>query len=254
MGKANNIKSPKKAAEIFERYMSQGLPVYDSKGNELILQDDEEFRQCYDENDPVRKVLPTSWFVSNLGNLISVYRRNKPEWLLRDTNDKNRDTYHFQVGGRIKIIASYALVGLVFGSEKFGTAEALLEEQNVHCFGNFKEDLNVQSHHIKNKKDFPELINDPENIEFMTVRAHRLCHQIPADDAPMQEKQKFMQKFTELCAQECPNGMVVAFRDKDGSCKLAQVSKLTFTEKGWKSLQTYISNIKKSLEYAKSLD
>ena len=85
MGKANNIKSPKKAAEIFERYMNQGLPVYDSKGNELILQDDEEFRQCYDENDPVRKVLPTSWFVSNLGNLISVYR-NKPEWLLRDQN------------------------------------------------------------------------------------------------------------------------------------------------------------------------
>lgn len=253
MKKRKYIHDAETARKVFDDFMSQGLPVYDSKGNELILQEDEEFRQCYDADDSVRKVLPVTWFISNHGNLISVYR-GKPEWLLKDQNDKNRDTYHFQTDGRIKIIASYALVGLVFGSEKFGTAEALLEEQNVHCFGNFKEDLNVQSHHIKNKKDFPELINDPENIEFMTVRAHRLCHQIPADDAPMQEKQKFMHKFTEVCSKECLNGVVIAFRDKDGSCRLAQVSNLTFTENGWKSLQTYISNLKKSLEYVMSLD
>lgn len=253
MGNEKNIKSPKKAAQIFEEYMSQGLPVYNSLGEELILQDGEEFRQCYDENDPVRNVLPTSWFVSDQGNVISVYR-GKPEWLLRDKADKARDTYHFCLNDKIKIISSYALVGLTFGSEKFGTAKKLLDEQTVYCFGNYGDEENVQTHHVRNKKDYPEQINDPENLEFMTVRAHRLCHEIPADDAPMQEKQKFMHKFTEVCSKECPNGVVIAFRDKDGSCRLAQVSNLTFTENGWKSLQTYISNIKKSLEYVKSLD
>ena len=42
MGNEKNIKSPKKAAQIFEEYMSQGLPVYNSHGEELILQDGEE--------------------------------------------------------------------------------------------------------------------------------------------------------------------------------------------------------------------
>lgn len=247
MGKSKYITTPKEAIEAFEQFMSQGLPVLDSKGNELILQEDEEFKQCYDANDSVRSVLPVTWFISNHGNLISVYR-GRPEWLLRDQNDKARDTYHFALNGKIKIISSYALVGLVFGSPRFGAAKELLEEDTVYCFGNYGSDTNVQTHHVLDKKNHPELINEPSNLEFITVRAHKVAHTIPTEDAAPEKQHEFMEKFTELCNVECPDSIAIAIRDGD-SCKLAETQMIKISKELFEFVQTYMENFRKSLEF-----
>lgn len=246
MGKSKYITTPEEAVKVFEQYMSQGLPVLDSKGNELVLQENEEFKQCYDANDSVRSVLPVTWFVSNHGNLISTYR-GKPEWLLRDKNDKSRDTYHFILNNKIKIISSYALVGLVFGSSRFGIAKDLLEEDSVYCFGHYGSETNVQTHHISDKKNHPDLINEPSNLEFVTCRAHRVAHTIPAEDAVPEKQHEFMDKFAELCKAECPDSIAIAIRDGD-SCKLAETQMIKMSKELFDFVQTYMENFKKSLE------
>lgn len=248
----HKTKTAEEYAEIFEQQMQEGQPIYNSKGEELILQDEEQFRQCYDEKDPARKDLPKSWFVSNHGNVISTYR-GRLEWLMKDTHVKHRDSYHFYVNGKIKIICDYALVALVFESPRFGTAEKLLEEESLYAFGNYKDEDNVQTHHIIPKKKNKELINDPTNLEIMTCRAHKIAHSIPAEFATPEEKQKFMQRFGEVMDQECPHSIVIAIRDGD-SCKLVQTQTVIFKKELFDFIREYMKNFKKSLEYIMSLD
>lgn len=60
--------------EIFEKEVKSNMVITSrDKKEKIVIADNEEWRQCYKQNDENREELPKYWFLSDRGNLISVF-------------------------------------------------------------------------------------------------------------------------------------------------------------------------------------
>lgn len=216
-----------KAKEYFEKFtqlLNSGVPIINETTNEqFILMDDEEFKQCWADT-PERKTFPKYWFVSNKGNLLSVYG-DKIIWLHKNPRNKDeKGSYKYLIKteeqqGKIKSIETHNLTGLVFNSESFGLAEELLKTKGVYAFGvKNKGSDTVQGHH----KDGNHENNNPNNIKFVTDKVHILLDSVPSPDAGAEEYLEFMQKFGEIAEKENPNDFTVLFPGQSYNTKTKQ--------------------------------
>lgn len=199
-------------ARVFEDEMREGREIYNSKGELLEIDEDEEFKQCYDPSDPRRAILPYSWFLSNKsGNVISVKPNKDLIWLLRINNASNYEEYKFThpKTKKIKNIKIHNLVGLVWGAKEFGLATDYLNESDLYAIGDKSNLENVNGHHKKSIKDYPKKQFDPDNIEFMTVRAHKILHNFPDDSASLEKKKDFVIELNQLADIEAPGKVIV---------------------------------------------
>lgn len=226
---------------IFDTAMNEGQPIFSSDRQELILQENEEFCQCFKAGDPVRKNFPKSWFVSNYCNLISTFKGHV-EWLKMDTNDPKRPTYHFYLNDRIKIIAAYNLAGLCHNAPIYGKAKEYLENEGLYAFGNRGKLNGMQGHHFKDRQNYPKLICDVSNIEFVSIPAHEVADSIPPMDADEETKLAWVKKFGKIAADEAPNSFSVAM-DVNGEKGLFETKELLVTENFLKELQQLASLI-----------
>lgn len=235
---------------IFDTAMSEGQPIYSSDGQELILQEDEEFRQCFEANDPVRRDFPKSWFVSDHSSLVSTYR-GYPEWLKMDTSDPKRGTYHFNLDGRIKVIAAYNLSALCFNAPCYGNAKERLNEQGIRAYGNLGKVDGIQGHHFKDRKDHPELIYDAYNMGMYSTQAHPIVDGVPAANADEETKMAWMKEFAKVAADEAPSSFSIAMNNNDEK-QLIETKQILVTENFLEELQqlaTMINTLEKYMFY-----
>lgn len=199
--------------KIFDQEMREGRDIINKRGELLILEEGDEFRQCYapEDIDPIRSELPWSWFVSRKGDLISVTMEGKLEWLLKidDGNGYYKYKYIHPKTNKIKNIMVHTLVGLVFGSKRFGKTDKIFAEKGVYSFGRRDNPLNINGHHIKSNKSFEEDCFNPDNIEFMTVQTHDLLHSAPGENASPEERIEYMSKLSDIAEKEAPGKIVV---------------------------------------------
>lgn len=240
-GKKMNYKDYR---DIFEKEMSEGIEIFNSKGEIMPLIEGERWKQCYNKDDNVRKDLPKSWFISDkTGNVVST-ARGKCKWLIKVTNNQEHDIYSYSIGNRTKTITVYALVGIVFDSPRIGKAKEKLAKESVYAFGTRENPDNVQAHHIKNFNDYPEMTNSSDNIEFLTVRGHNLVHQIPSKDADDDRHTEFMGKLSQYADEECPDKFLIAFNDGKERGFL-ETKQLTFSQDGINSFIQALEKMKR---------
>ncbi len=252
MGRNKKL-SAEEYAERFETYMAAGEPLYDRRETDkLVLQEGEEFRQCYDPHDPARRDFPKCWFISDKGNLISCDGKI-PRWLKWDADKEGYFSYHFMLpNGHNKIIKSHNLVGLVFGSERVGSAKKKLNDKGIFAFGNTEEDIN--GHHKRAIKEHPELQNDFGNIQFLPKPLHTLIENGPAENAGITEEEAYMRKLSATTEKEFPDSIVVVATGKEtnrntgekssgGEIKIEAVNGLQFTENGLNDFNQVMSVI-----------
>lgn len=203
-----------KAEKYFEKFtqlLNSGVPIINETTSEqFALEDGEVFKQCWADTTE-RKTFPKYWFISNKGNLLSVYRE-KILWLHKNPRVEDGEgcyKYFIKTGKHEKVIKNieiHNLVGLVFDSESFGLAEQKLKKEGVYAFGvNNKEVENVQGHHLDGNHEN----NNPTNIKFLTDKVHILLDSIPSPEANGDEEIKFMEKFSEIARKENPNGISI---------------------------------------------
>ena len=232
--KSNNMKHLK-YREIFNSEMSEGTEIYNSKGEIMPIMDGELWKQCFYKDDDVRKDLPQSWFVSNkTGNVVSTYHGHC-EWLIKHSSKQGYEFYSYKLGDRTKTIFAHALVGLVFDAPRVGKAKKMLAADSVYAFGTKENPDNVQAHHVHAIKDNPELSNDADEIEFLTVRGHNLVHQIPDENASREEQIEFLRKLSAYGQEESPDKILIAYF-VNGERKIMETNELAFTQKGIRQL------------------
>lgn len=243
----NELLSSKEYKNIFDREMNSGKKIYtQDKTEELIIDDNEKWKQCYKKGDKAREQLPKYWFISDQGNLISV-AKGKAYWLKKDESN-GRYSYHFVIQtdeetSVKKNIELHNLVRIVFGGLSYGMAEDMLQEQGIFAFGvkNSKE-VKLNGHHIGDKAD-----NSPENIELVTTKAHTIIDKVPKDSDPEKMK-KFLMEFGEMAQTEEPHKISVLLTGQrldantheviadDNVRVLYGTNKITLTEQAMKEL------------------
>lgn len=228
--------------KIFENYLTEGLPIFDSKGHQLQLQDDEEFRQCYDPSDPARRDFPKCWFVSNRGTLLSTHGK-KVIWVRPVIHEADRNAYHFWINNKVKTVKAYNLAALVFGADRFGEAADKINKKGIYSFGSAEKPDNIMGHHILDIKSCPDLINDPANVQFVTSKVHNLIHQSGKNETEHDDVQ-YMQNLSKVAREEAPNEAVfVKTGDEydqqtskkissDGEKSIATCKRFLLTERG----------------------
>lgn len=152
----------------------------------------------------------TYWFVSSEGDVISVYK-DKPLWLLKDC-DNGRYSYHFNIGKDTinnKNIELHNLIGLVFGSYRFGKAKELLDQFGIYAFGVLdNKKVAVNGHHI----DCNKSNNRADNIEFLTSYAHNLLESAPDFGSASEEDiNNYMDTVKKLVKRETPDKNTVIY-------------------------------------------
>ena len=188
----------------FENKVKNGVLVRGCKYDEDVVEqvNFEDFRQCYQPGFKAREDLPKYWFVSKEGFLINA----KGDGLRYVTPNLGQDRPQFTIstgkGSKNKRIATYALVGLVWGSYIEPDAYTMMQMNGVDCIGkNPKADENgkikgkVQAHHtsvegyLKEKSLENYILNNrPEYIEFVTNKDHRLIGGFTGDTKKDMEK------------------------------------------------------------------
>lgn len=192
--------------KIFDKEMNSGKKIYtQDKSEELIIEDNEKWKQCYKPGDRVREQLPQYWFISDRGNLISVVRE-KAYWLKKeDFNNSGRYSYHCNIyiddeTSVKKNIELHNLVRIVFGGLSYGVADELLQEQGLFAFGvKNSEEIKLNGHHIGDKAD-----NTPGNIELLSTNAHKIIDKVPKK-TDTETVQKFLAEFGAMAEQEEPS-------------------------------------------------
>lgn len=151
-----------------------------NKSIQYTPQKDELWLQCYNPEDAIRRQLPVYWFISNHGNLISMYGE-KPYLLLRDCSDNTgSESYHFKYkkpdgSYATKNIEVHNLVNIVFNGYRYGKAKNLLEEKGIFAFGiNTKSKDNINGHHIFGKSQ-----SGPNDTELVTTGIHTMINKVP---------------------------------------------------------------------------
>ena len=218
--KGENIMKKSKSKEYYENKFNElvnsGKPIIDNTTHEIFeASENEEFRQCY-EDTPERKTFPKYWFVSNMGNLISVCENKLVLLHKNQRGNSDKCCYKYMIrnengNSTLKNIEVHNLVGLVFGAECYGLAAQKLQDDGVYSFGvRTKDGTNVQGHH----KDGEHANNDPGNIKFLTSRVHSLFDSVPKPEATAKKHFEFMKKFGEIAEEECPNGFTILLSEE----------------------------------------
>lgn len=160
--------------------------------------DPDYWKQCYSPEDTLRKLYPKYIFVSKAGDIISV--RGKIESsktyprLLMDTYTTKRVSHKFSVNGKPRSQMAHITTAIVWGAEKVGNAEELLEKYNFDAL----TEKYVNVHHINGYKEYPKTQADkeyncnPAYLEFLPKEMHDVVHKIPAEDAGIEEQLKYM--------------------------------------------------------------
>lgn len=166
---------------ILDDWLASGKEIKDRKGNILQLAEDEYFVQCFTPNEPIRNELPRCWFISNKLHLVSTHQ-NKVRWVPDKEGKNNRGSHKYshpfvkkknkpkeRAGKSIKI---YNLAALVFNpSCAFGKVA-----EDIALFGSFAFGVGygfwANGHHRRRCIDYPEMINDPFNIQFLRGYVH----------------------------------------------------------------------------------
>lgn len=204
--------SAKEYLELFIELYNNGEPIEDNTTKEVFeAQEGEEFRQCWADT-PERRLFPKYWFVSLIGNLLSV-KPDRIQWIHKNKRDKsNKISYKFMAdkgdgeGAKLHNVEEHNLVALVWGAERFGRAEKLIEDKGMEAFGiNSKTEVNVQGHH-KNRNDKD---NSVENIKVVTNQVHVAIENAPKHDAPEGKHFEYMKDLGKLMTEENPNSMTV---------------------------------------------
>lgn len=202
----------KRYKSIFDDVIENNIPITtNDKKEKLVITDGEIWKQCYKYGDKVRDKLPTYWFISDKGNLISV-KHGKPRLLKKDYLN-GRYSYHFNINidDETKIkknIEGHNLVRLVFGGLSYGKADDLLDEDGIFAFGiRTNKKLTLQGHHIGKKED-----NSPYNIELLSANAHKVLHKastVGLND--IKDIKKILVEFERMASEEEPNKISVLF-------------------------------------------
>lgn len=197
--------------ERFNELYNSGKPIIDNTTQEVFeAAEGEIFKQCY-KDTPERKTFPKHWFVSNMGNLVTVCEEKLVLIHKNQRADSCKCSYKYLITegedkSVRKNIEAHNLTWLVFGADSYGLAEQKIKKEGVYAFGvRTKEGTNVQGHH----KSGDDKNNSVSNGKFVTARVHAIFDSIPKPDAPAGEQFKFMEKFSKIAKAENPNGITI---------------------------------------------
>lgn len=242
--------------EKFETAMKEECPIYNKDGQQLMLEADEYFKQCYSSDKSGRNELPQYWFLSNKEHLISVDKK-KPRWLSDDADSRNgRGRYQFvKEDGTRESVGAAALQALVFDSYVFGEdTKKILQEDGLGSFGRSDNPNALNIHHPEGKEK-----NGAEDLEIVKVSVHKLLHKKPKTE---QEKMEYMLKLSEIATKEAP-GKIVYVSDgivmnketgewsDDGRIEIRDDVQISFSEDGLKSLQALFCNVPVKIDTTK---
>ena len=181
----------------FKEVVEKQVPVtgikFDTEVSEVIANIDD-YKQCYDPHDYARSQLPSYWFISKEGFLISV-KVKKPTWV-KPNLDANRSQFTPSKNGKVlKPITTYDLTALVWGSYRDPDAIKLLNKYGLSILGKNKIDRNtgkhlprVQAHHINPQGYLKDgsiesyiINNDPTQLQLLTNRVHNVLTYMTGD-------------------------------------------------------------------------
>lgn len=178
--------------KIFNSIVKNQIPVtgtkYKKEVSEVIT-DATKYRQCYKKGSKIREQLPKYWFVSKEGFLINV--KGSPTWTKPNT-DPDRPEFKVSYKGKGYPLATYNLVGLVWGCYISADAQKLLDKYGLKVFGRNKKTKGqhapkVQGHHVgecyKHEKTRENYIanNNPEILQIITNREHTIVGSLTGD-------------------------------------------------------------------------
>ena len=244
----------------FKEILEADEPIYSTSNpnKRLIIADEEVFKQCYADT-PTRKTFPKYWFISDRCNLITM-KSGKPKWIEGYKKNNTGKCYKYVIynGDEMqrKNIEAHNLVALVFGSEVYGRAWELLEQDGVYSFGTKnKEKLSNTGHH----KDSCRSNNTPQNIQIITNRVHTLLDKVPH---PATNDHKFISELVELATKEEPNKITVLFDGysynpktkeytKDSPKSIHAVDSLKLTLSSMNQINTMFSALNMGVSYDK---
>lgn len=212
----------KKYVHKFSEWLSTGKPITNTKGEVLQIQQNEEFRPT---------VQVEYWFVSNHGNVVSVYGK-MPLWLTPGVTPEGREQYKHKK----KNYASYTLVAAAFPNSDYACCE----------------DRTTAVHHTKkfSRNATRAENNNPEYLQEIPVDLHRAIHRIsslPSDAERTPECSEAWKDFHQANRQQEPlllfSGHTCEGFDSKGNpinpgfgeariCSLSK-RKLNFTQQGW---------------------
>lgn len=207
------MEEAKKYKNLFiELYNKEEVEIVNNTTKEVfVAEDGEEFRQCWADTS-TRRYFPKFWFVSRIGNVLSV-KSDKIVWLNKNRRENsNKISYKFAIptedGTQIRNVEEHNLVGLVWGSESFGLATELLEEKGLNAFGvNSKSEDHVQGHHVSND----DTDNDVDNIKFVTDKVHVVLGNAPTYADPEEDHIEYMKELADVIGRENPKSFSVVF-------------------------------------------
>ena len=233
----------KEYAEFFEVEMKKNLPIYNSHGELLEIQEGEKFKQVYDPGSKILNVFPKYWFLSNMtGNLISAYG-GKLRWIIKVNENKSPYPYYFFNGAdsKKKSIAVHHLVALVWSSDIFGKAKDYLEKKSLDAFGRTHEDGKINVHHKYSVSRYPEKRFDQNNLEIVTGKSHSVVNEMPKIDTTPEKRIRFVNELNGVAYDEAPDKVVVL---TDGEKK-----ELFEVEPNSESIKKIINNVVSVLDF-----
>ena len=203
--------------KAFKIVLKNKTPILDKDKNQLNNPEKQHWVQCYDPHDKVRKEYPKYIFVSDQGNLVSMYNRTEPKWLKPSITDNERESYNFSVRGRTRHSISYIVVAVCHGSKTFGKSDEMLAKKGRKAFGKVGELLQV--HH---EEGFVigdrALSNDPKRLVILTVNIHQLFHKVPSQDASTEEQFAFLKEFATRVTEETKEPVImISYGDDKGT-------------------------------------
>ena len=208
------MKESKKYRDLFNKIYNNGAEIIDqTTGAVFEPTEGEIFKQCWADTIE-RRNFPKYWFISDLGNLLSIKEEpDRIQWLHKNKRaNSNKISYKFFIqtenGSQLRNVEEHNLVALVHGSGRFGLADALLEEKGLDAFGvNSSTETNVQGHHINGN----DADNRPENIKLVTDDIHVLLGSAPKFNDADKKHFSYMKKMGKVMNRENPNAITVLF-------------------------------------------
>ena len=173
--------------KILQDWINSKRPITTQKKKnedrqELILSENECFVPCFNPDEPFRNEMPNHWFISNKSNLVTVIGENV-YWLKPHLYNRGlRSSYKLKkspITGKKSSVMAHNLLWAVFNRDCiFGRAGDYINRFGTFAFGVKNDPFNVEGHHKERIEDYPEKVNDPFDIQVMTVFAHEVLRKI----------------------------------------------------------------------------
>lgn len=185
----------------FKRILKEKTPICDKYGNQLENPENEKWVQCYNPHDKIRRTYPKYVFVSDKGNLVSIYYENRPRLLTPSFTTNDRESYNLSMDGETKHQLGYIIVAVCHGAKTFGKADEVMKARGRNAFGKSGDLLNVH-HEDGYVIGDRQKNNNPEKMTILTVNIHKLFSKVPTVEATPEEELAFMQEFAERVMKE----------------------------------------------------